>query len=394
MLTRLQSEELEKKILAPFAAQSGESEGRLLEEEEHPYRTRFQRDRDRVIHSRAFRRLMYKTQVFVNHEGDYYRTRLTHSLEVAQIARSIARMLRLNEDLTETVSLAHDLGHTPFGHSGQDVMNDLMKTCGGFEHNRQSFRVVTVLEDRYPDFLGLNLTLEVLEGIAKHSSEYDMPQGIKFKKKGYPSLEAQICNLADEIAYNNHDIDDGLKSGMLDLKKLSELELWQKLFKATQKKYPVLSEPLQISQTIKQLINFLVTDLVEATQKNINTLGIKTKEDVRTKGKGCAGFSPEVRKQTAELKKFLFKNMYRHYRVIRMADKAERIMTELFKAYIKNPGILPSDFSSRYESKGDPRLKTLCDESKERMVCDYIAGMTDRFALDEYKKLFDPHERV
>lgn len=394
MQSRKELEAREESYLAPYAAKSRASEGRLISEAEHPYRSAFQRDRDRVIHSRAFRRLMYKTQVFVNHEGDYYRTRLTHSLEVAQIARSIARMLKLNEDLTETIALAHDLGHTPFGHSGQDMMNELMKGYGGFEHNRQSFRVVTVLEDKYPDFLGLNLTTEVLEGIAKHSSEYDMPQGIKFKKKGYPSLEAQIVNLADEIAYNNHDIDDGLKSGMLDLKKLAELDLWTKLFKSTQKKYPKISEPLQIAQTIKLLINFLVTDLVQNTQKNIDRLNLQSMADVRERGKDCAGFSADVRKQTVALKKFLYKNMYRHYRVIRMADKAQRIMTELFKAYVKNPGIIPSDFAARYENNGDRRLKALAGETKERMACDYIAGMTDRFALDEYKKLFDPHEKV
>jgi len=394
MLTRSQSEELEKKLLAPFAVKSGESEGRLFTEEEHPSRTRFQRDRDRVVHSRAFRRLMYKTQVFVNHEGDYYRTRLTHSLEVAQIARSIARMLRLNEDLTETVSLAHDLGHTPFGHSGQDVMNVLMKEYGGFEHNRQSFRVVTLLEDRYPKFLGLNVTVEVLEGIAKHASEYDMPQGIKFRKKGYPTLEAQVCNLADEIAYNNHDIDDGLKSGMLELSQMADVEIWANHFEKVRKKYNTVSVSVQIAQTVKCIINTLVMDLVEQTQKNIEENSIHSVDDVRSKGKGIVSFSPIIRKQSAELKKFLMKNLYRHYRVTRMADKAERIMKELFRAYIHNPRIMPPDFSQRYECPEDARLTPLQGEQTERIVCDYIAGMTDRFALDEYKKLFDPHERV
>ncbi len=394
MRNRQQAEEFEKSFLAPYAVTSKDSEGRLFSEAEHPARTCFQRDRDRVIHSRAFRRLMYKTQVFVNHEGDYYRTRLTHSLEVAQIARSIARMLRLNEDLTETISLAHDLGHTPFGHSGQDVMNVLMKEHGGFEHNRQSFRVVTLLEDRYPEFLGLNLTVEVLEGIAKHASEYDMPQGIKFKKKGYPTLEAQICNLADEIAYNNHDIDDGLKSGMIDLQKLSEVDLWQSHFSQVQQRYPRLMLHLQISETVKELINTLVTDLVAETSKNIEAMGLRHVSDVREKGKGCVSFSPAVRKQTIVLKKFLLQNMYRHYRVTRMADKAERIMTELFKAYLKNIRIIPPDFVKRYETSDDSRFVPLQGEKKERIVCDYIAGMTDRFALDEYKKLFDPHEKV
>lgn len=394
MLTRNESEKIEQKLLAPYAAKSAESDGRLFLEDEHVARTCFQRDRDRVIHSAAFRRLMYKTQVFVNHEGDYYRTRLTHSLEVAQIARSIARLLKLNEDLTETISLAHDLGHTPFGHSGQDVMNDLMKDHGGFEHNRQSFRVVTLLEDRYPSFAGLNLTVEVLEGIAKHASEYDMPQGIKFKKKGYPTLEAQICNMADEIAYNNHDVDDGLKSGMLNLQDLKELDLWQRHFEVVQKKFPLAPVAVQISQTIRLMINTFVMDLVENTQKNILAADIKTYADVRTKGKGIVAFSPTVKKQAAELKKFLFAHMYRHYRVVRMADKAERIIRELFKAYLHNTHIMPPDFLFRYEVSTDERLKALTTEKKERMVCDYIAGMTDRFALDEYKKLFDPHEKV
>ncbi len=394
MLTRRDTEELEKKQLVPYAARSGESEGRAHEEEEHPYRTRFQRDRDRVIHSRAFRRLEYKTQVFVNHEGDHYRTRLTHTLEVAQIARSVARILRLNEDLTETISIAHDLGHTPFGHSGQDVMNLLMKDHGGFEHNRQSFRVVTLLEDRYPDFLGLNLSLEVLEGIAKHSTEYDMPQGIKFKKKGYPTLEAQVCNLADEIAYSNHDIDDGLKSGMLTLDQLSEVELWSEHYERTCHDYPGIPQTIRILQTVKSLINTLVTDLVDQTEKNIREMGIESLEDVREKGKGIVGFSPKIRKQSSELKKFLMKNLYRHYRVVRMADKAERIMKELFKAYLNNPGIMPPNFVKRYQSPDSPRYHPMREEKMERIICDYIAGMTDRFALDEYKKLFDPHEKV
>lgn len=394
MLTRQNTEELEKKQLAPYAIKSGESEGRLHEEEEHSYRTRFQRDRDRVIHSRAFRRLEYKTQVFVNHEGDHYRTRLTHSLEVSQIARSIARVLRLNEDLTETICLAHDLGHTPFGHSGQDVMNILMKDHGGFEHNRQSFRVVTLLEDRYPDFLGLNLTVDVLEGIAKHSTEYDMPQGIKFTKKGYPTLEAQVCNLADEIAYNNHDIDDGLKSGMLTLDSLNEVEIWSEHFNKTRHSYPEAPRTILILQTVKSLINTLVSDLVVQTEKNIHEFGIKVLSEVRERGKGVVGFSPQVRKQSAELKKFLMKNLYRHYRVVRMADKAERIMKELYKAYLNNPGIMPPNFVKRYQSDDSPRYQPMREEKMERIVCDYIAGMTDRFALDEYKKLFDPHEKV
>ncbi|MBI2339518.1 MAG: deoxyguanosinetriphosphate triphosphohydrolase [Deltaproteobacteria bacterium] len=387
MLTREHYEEQERKFLAPYAAKSGDSEGRIHPEEEHPWRTRFQRDRDRVIHSRAFRRLEYKTQVFVNHEGDYYRTRLTHSLEVAQIARTMARSLGLNEDLAETIALSHDLGHTPFGHSGEHVMSRLMKEHGGFEHNRQSFRVVTFLEFRYPDFPGLNLTCEVLEGITKHKSEYDLPDGSLFERKGYSSLEAQICNFADEIAYNNHDVDDGLKSGMIELEALKGIELWESNFQKIRKKYPTVSLNLQISQTVRALINVLVTDLVEQTLKNIHQQGIKSLADVRSKGKDCVDFSAEIKSRNQELKRFLLAHLYRHYRVVRMAEKAERIITELFRAYLKNPGIIPPTFMRRYEgSRGK--------EPVERVICDYVSGMTDRFALDEYKKLFDPHERV
>lgn len=397
MITRRQFEELERKSLAPYAVRSGESEGRMYAEEEDPYRTRFQRDRDRVVHSRAFRRLEYKTQVFVNHEGDYYRTRLTHSLEVAQISRSVARTLQLNEDLSEIISLAHDLGHTPFGHSGQDIMNNIMKNHGGFEHNHQSFRVVTLLEDRYPNFPGLNLTYEVLEGITKHHTSYDLPQGGIFERRGYPTLEAQICNFADEIAYNNHDIDDGLKSGMLDLDSLKKVELWQSNFEKIKKKYASSPLRVQISQGVRSLIHILVTDLVEQTAKNIDAKKIRSLDDVREKGKGCIDFSPSIKKQGQQLKQFLWDNLYRHYRVIRMADKAERIITELFKAYVNNPKILPPSFLRRYDQrKGNPAAKASAGDgfAIERVVCDYIAGMTDRFALDEYKKLFDPHEKV
>ncbi|HBF12668.1 MAG TPA: deoxyguanosinetriphosphate triphosphohydrolase [Deltaproteobacteria bacterium] len=398
MITRQEFEKIEEQIMAPYAVSSGRSEGRIYPEKEHAYRTCFQRDRDRVIHSRAFRRLEYKTQVFVNHEGDYYRTRLTHSLEVAQIARSIARSLRLNEDLAEGVSLAHDLGHTPFGHSGEHVMSRLMKEFGGFEHNKQSFRVVTLLEDRYPLFPGLNLTYEFLEGITKHRSEYDLPEGGIFERKGYPTLEAQLCNFADEIAYNNHDIDDGLKSGMISLEQLKDVEIWQTHFEPICKKMATHPVQMQILQCVRALINFQVTDLITETLRNIEKLKIKNLDDVKVKAKNCVSFSEKVQKQNQELKRFLLQNLYRHYRVIRMADKAERIITELFKAYVKNPKIIPPDFLNHYVSikKMFPQKaeKNEYGEQVERIVCDYIAGMTDRFALDEYKKLFDPHEKV
>lgn len=407
MLTRQTYEELEIKNLAPYSAKSGESLGRFYEEAEHDYRTRFQRDRDRIIHSTAFRRLEYKTQVFVNHEGDHYRTRLTHSLEVAQIARSMARMLRLNEDLAEAISLAHDLGHTPFGHSGQHIMNTLMKDHEGFEHNKQSIRVVTFFEDRYPAFPGLNLSYEVLEGLSKHAKSYKLADGSLFKCLGSPNLEGQLANKADEIAYNNHDIDDGLRSGMITTKQLENVEIWKTHFAKAKKHYANLPEELLINQTVKSIINTLVMDLVTQTEKNIEAKKIKTISDVRKNGENLVSFSEKIKAENLELKKFLLNNLYRHYRVIRMSEKAEKIISDLFKSYVKNPDILPPTFLERYETvkekniqkKNLPFLSSNKKEtwekpSIERIACDYIAGMTDRFALDEYKKLFDPHEKV
>ncbi|KAB2840568.1 deoxyguanosinetriphosphate triphosphohydrolase [bacterium] len=381
--TRQELEAWEEKTLAPYASHSAHSMGREYPQDEHPYRTRFQRDRDRIVHSKAFRRLEYKTQVFVNHEGDHYRTRLTHSLEVAQISRSIARMLRLNEDLAEGICLAHDLGHPPFGHSGQDVMNDLMKDKGGFEHNRQSLRIVTVLEDRYPHFPGLNLSFEVLEGISKHFTDYDLPDGRGFHREGQPSLEAQIANLSDEIAYNNHDLDDGLRSGMITLAQLRDVEIWQELFERVEAELPEARLKVKVHETIRRLINRLVTDLVEHTMAGIESLNVKTVDDVRKAPRQLVGYSEKLRGKNAELKKFLFKNLYRHYRVERMADKAERILRDLFRAYTHNPKILPPWVFERAGSD-DPM----------RAICDYVAGMTDRFALDEHQKLYDPHARV
>lgn len=384
MRTRKDLEKIEATVLAPFAAKSGESQGRPHPENEHEYRTAFQRDRDRIVHTSAFRRLEYKTQVFVNHEGDYYRTRLTHTLEVTQIAKTIARALGLNEDLTEAICLAHDLGHTPFGHSGQDVMAKLMADHGGFEHNKQSFRIVTNLEAPYPTFRGLNLSCEVLEGIMKHANEYELADGTLFVKKGYPSLEAQIANVADEIAYNNHDIDDGLKSGLLDLGDMQSVPLWQERYQKICKAHPDATFARQVRLTVKNLINDLATDLIRHTQNEIDKRSLNSFDDVKKNGMNLVGFSPEIRAAVSDLKKFLFKKLYRHWRVERMTDKASRILTELFQAYIKNPNILPVDYVASY-TKSEPI---------ERIICDYIAGMTDRFALDEYSKLFDPHTRV
>lgn len=382
--TRQKSEEIESQTLAPYAVHAAKSKGRQFPEAEHAYRTAFQRDRDRVVHSRAFRRLEYKTQVFVNHEGDHYRTRLTHTLEVSQIARTIARSLCLNEDLAEAICLAHDLGHTPFGHSGQDVMAELMKEAGGFEHNRQSFRVVTFLENMLPHCRGLNLSYEVLEGIAKHATDYDMPDKSVFVREGYPSLEAQICNFADEIAYNNHDIDDGLRSGLLKLEDLAAVELWQKNYRDVSAEFSSLSPDKTIRLTIKRLLNYLATDLILQTEKNIAAQGFKNVMDVRKNGKNAVAFSPMVKSASAELKSFLYQNLYRHYRVERMATKGEKVISDLFHAYQKNPKILPPEFISQYDG----------GEGIERIICDYIAGMTDRFALEEYSKLFDPFTKV
>jgi dGTPase len=380
MRTRQDLENSEAATLRPYAAKSGESAGRHVQEAEHPYRTAFQRDRDRIVHTRAFRRLEYKTQVFVNDEGDHYRTRLTHTLEVAQIARTVARALGVNEDLTETISLAHDLGHTPFGHAGQDVMAELMKDRGGFEHNRQSFRIVTKLESPYPEFLGLNLTTEVLEGIMKHADQYDLADGTPFVKIGYPSIEAQIANVADEIAYNNHDVDDGLNSGLIEPAQMREVELWETHYRKVAAAHPDLPLKRRIRATVKAIIDFLVTDLLNATQAEIDKRGIVSFEDVKSGGKSLVGFSPKTRELNADLKKFLFKSLYRHPRVERMAEQAGTVIAELFDAYHSRPDSMPKDFLENYEAF----------ESRHRIVCDYIAGMTDRFASQEHARLFGP----
>jgi len=377
---------MERQDLAGYAAQSETSRGRRHSEFYKDDRPAYERDRDRIIHCAAFRRLEYKTQVFVNHEGDYYRTRLTHSLEVAQIGRGIARRLKLNEDLVETLALSHDLGHTPFGHTGEEVLNGLMSPYGGFEHNRQSLRIVETLEERYPGFNGLNLSWEAREGIIKHSSDYDIPDGSGYEEycpRLRPTLEAQIIDSADEIAYNNHDIDDGLKAGYLDPSALMGVELWAETYARVAEKYPSLSEERQILQTISHLIGFLILDLVEQTQTSIDTAGVKSLGEVREREANLVMFSTDTAARNRELKAFLYKNLYRHYKVERMRIKAERFLTMLFENYLENPTLLPNSYQDKYELYG-----------RERVVCDYIAGMTDRYALDEYKRLFDPYERV
>jgi dGTPase len=376
-------EEQEEKVLAPYAVKNSQTRGRRYPEEDHPYRTHFQRDRDRIIHSTAFRRLEYKTQVFVNHEGDHYRTRLTHTIEVAQISRTIARALKLNEDLAEAIALVHDLGHTPFGHSGEETLNEIMKDQGGFEHNRQSLRVVDLLEEKYPSFPGLNLTYEVREGIMKHETIYDRPIPTEFNPHKKATLECQLVNLADEIAYNCHDVDDGLDSDVLKEEELNEVTLWHDLAKEVKKQHLHLSPSQRRHLIVRMLINFEVSDLISETNKKIQKYQIKSVDDVRNAAENIISFSNPTKKLNSQLKMFLFDKMYRHYRMIRMADKARRIVTQLFEVYLSNSDQLPPSFSSKIK-----------EENKMQLVCDYVAGMTDRFALQEFKKLFDPFERV
>lgn len=381
---RLEFEKLEDSVLAPYAMPSSRTRGRVYPEVEHRFRLAFQRDRDRIIHSTAFRRLEYKTQVFVNHEGDYYRTRLTHSMETAQIARTVARALRLNQDLAETVALAHDLGHTPFGHAGERSLNHLMAAHGGFEHNSQSLRIVDRLEDRYPNFPGLNLTFEVREGIVKHSPPYGKPLAAQFDPGKAPCLEAQIVDYADEIAYNSHDIDDGLKSGLLTIDQLGEVALWREVYGDVRRAFPNAEFRIARHQVRRTLIDLLVNDLISTIETRLRSLHLDTLDAIRAQGRPIATFSDEVEAKRLELKDFLMANLYRHYRVMRMAAKADRIMSDLFHAYMAEPAQLP------------PHVAKRCHEGETlaRVIADYIAGMTDRFALDEHKKLFDPHERV
>ncbi|HHT9114562.1 MAG: deoxyguanosinetriphosphate triphosphohydrolase [Planctomycetes bacterium] len=384
MLTSKEIENREERELAPYAMKSKDSRGRKHPEEEHQYRSIYQRDRDRIIHSTAFRRLEYKTQVFVNHEGDYYRTRLTHTIEVSQIARSIARALNLNEDLAEAIALAHDLGHTPFGHSGEDALRKLMEGHGGFEHNLHGLRVVDILEQKYPNFPGLNLSWEVKESIVKHISPYDHTSTTtEYNIDERPLLEAQIVDKADSIAYDNHDLDDSLKAGIITDCDLQTVDLWRETQKKVKQKYVINNHDILIAQTVRTLINMEVTDLLENTLSRLKSEGIKTVKDVRNYPGLIVSFSPALSEQKKKLQNFLFKNVYQHYRVARMSDKAKRFLEELFIAFINNPKQLPAEYQRWIEEAG-----------LYQGVCDYIAGMTDRFAQDEYKKLFYPYERV
>jgi dGTPase len=374
--------------LASYAANPAQSRGRKFQETDPQGRNQFQRDRDRIIHSSAFRRLEYKTQVFVNHEGDLFRTRLTHSLEVAQIGRAIARNLNLHEDLVEGIALAHDLGHTPFGHAGQDALNECMRDFGGFEHNLQSLRVVDLLEQRYADFDGLNLTFELREGILKHCSLNNAKLlgdvGERFIKKEQPSLEAQLTNLADEIAYNNHDVDDGLRSGLITLEQLEQVTLFADNLNKVRAQYPELVGRRLIHETVRRMINVLVVDLCEQSNTNIASAAPKTIDDVRGNNM-LISFSPAMREQQTELKRFLRANLYQHYRVNRMTSKAQRIVRELFTVFMQDVKLMPDEFQQR--------AKLDSPSEQARAVADYIAGMTDRYAIREYQRLFTVSDR-
>ncbi len=370
--------------LAPYAARTEQSRGRRYPEPEHAFRPPYQRDRDRIIHCGAFRRLEYKTQVFVNREGDYYRTRLTHTLEVSQISRTIARALSLNEDLTEAIALAHDLGHTPFGHSGEEAMNELMREHGGFEHNRQGLRVVDLLEKRYRDFPGLNLTYEVREAFARHSTRHDHPEiPEEFAIHTGSLLEVQATVIADEIAYDNHDIDDGLASGILCEAELMELDLWRRAVSAIGPDYRSLPDNVRRAEGVRRLINLLVTDVIQTTRENLDRHGIRSLQDVRNCPQTIITASADLARSKQELESFLRAKFYRHYQIMRMAKKARRFLREMFLGYIEDPYTLPDEYQRR-----------ISDSSAHQVVCDYIAGMTDRYAEQEYRKLFQPFEKM
>jgi dGTPase len=381
-LDRATLEQFERQTLAPYAVLAATSRGRAHPEAESRFRTAFQRDRDRVLHTSAFRRLEYKTQVFVNSEGDYYRTRLTHTLEVAQVGRTIARALGVGEDLTETICLAHDLGHPPFGHAGETILDGLMQSDGGFDHNKQSFRIVSKLEKRYQDFDGLNLSWETLEGMVKHETEYDVTDASAFEPTWRASIEAQIANVADETAYNAHDLDDGLRSGILTAGQLLDLPIWQRVTGS------LGLDPSNIGEferrlVIRELLGLMITDLIETSSQRLDTLNIRTLTDVRAASMPLVAHEPTLDQELKALKAFLYQNFYYHHHVMRQVHKAEHVLTSLFAAFAKRPTMMPPSAQIRIKSIG-----------LERAICDYLAGMTDRYAMDEYSKLFDPSKKA
>jgi len=380
--------------LARYAQREDDSRGRRFPEPPPRHRTEYQRDRDRIVHSTAFRRLVYKTQVFVNHEGDLYRTRLTHSLEVAQIARSVARALGLNETLAEAICLAHDLGHTPFGHAGQDSLNECMRELGGFEHNLQSLRVVDELEERYAEFAGLNLTFETREGILKHCSAANARRlgdlGARFLERRQPSLEAQLANLADAIAYNNHDVDDGIRAGLITIDELRDIAIFRRQYDLVAARYPDLGARRMVHEIVRRMIDYLVNDLIGASQASIAAAAPASVDDVRARPDPLLTFSAEVLAEHLELKRYLREHLYRHYRVLRMTTKARRVVRELFNAMLETVELMPTEHqeAARRMEVADGR------PGRARAVADYIAGMTDRYAIREYGRLFDPAERT
>jgi dGTPase len=380
--------------LAAYAAHDDQSRGRRYTEPKPAYRSEYQRDRDRIVHSTAFRRLVYKTQVFVNHEGDLYRTRLTHSLEVAQIARTIARALGLNEVLSEAICLAHDLGHTPFGHAGQDALNECMMDFGGFEHNLQSLRVVDELEEHYADFNGLNLSFECREGILKHCSYNNAVQlgelGERFIKREQPGLEAQLANFADEIAYNNHDVDDGIRAGLITTEQLSEVPLFFEYHRAVQAIYPGLAGRRLVFEILRRMIDRLVSDLIESSAARLNDSGVRSIAEVRAHPKALIGFSDVTRELNYALKAFLREHVYKHYKVRRMTSKARRVIGALFDAFFNDPSLMPDE----HRETGARLEQEQGTAGRARAVADYIAGMTDRYAILEHRRLFDPSERT
>jgi len=379
--TRGQLEEIEDKSLASYGMRSKDSKGRAYLDSEPEYRTAFQRDRDRILHTTAFRRLEYKTQVFINFEGDYFRTRLTHTLEVAQIGRTLARALGANEDLVEAICLAHDLGHSPFGHSGEVALARLMKDHGGFDHNRQSLRIVTELEQRYPEFPGLNLTWEVREGMVKHESEYDISDARDFNADLRGNLETQIANVADELAYTTHDLDDGLRSGMISPQMVEGIALWEILRETYNWRGPNLDD-MERHRMIRQLVGLMVTDMITTTDSRLRDEKVRSSLDIQRLKQNVIGYSEDMHRRNRELKDFLYKKLYRHFRVVRMSVRAERLITDLFNAYCSEPAILPDHVQGAIEKRG-----------LEHTICDHIAGMTDRYAIEEHQKLFNPLEK-
>jgi dGTPase len=381
-------------MLASYAARDDRSRGRRYPEPKPEYRTEYQRDRDRIIHSNAFRRLVYKTQVFVNHEGDLYRTRVTHSIEVAQIARSVARALGVNEALTEAICLAHDLGHTPFGHAGQDALNECMRPYGGFEHNLQSLRVVDELEERYAEFPGLNLTFECREGILKHCSARAAQElgdlGERFLKRTQPGLEAQIANVADEIAYNNHDVDDGIRAQLVSVEELRETRLFRRQLDVVTAKYPELGERRLVHEVIRRMINYIVVDLIRASLARLEAARPASIDDVRSQPKPLIALSDAARDEHGELMRFLRERLYRHYKVLRMTAKARRVLKELFESFLADIQLMPPEHREA-AARGETAQGAA---GRARAVADYIAGMTDRYAILEHRRLFDPGERT